>query len=92
MIKEPYFYYKDNQLMVEDVPVEEIINKVGTPTYIYSTASFKEQLNQLQGVFKNVSSIICYSLKVCHNVNIIKFFINAGCGLAAWRQDQEHDQ
>jgi len=67
--------------MVEDVPVDEIIKETGTPTYIYSTGSFKGQLAKLQDAFKDIPSIICFSVKVCHNVNVIKFFVEEGCGL-----------
>jgi len=81
MIKEPYFYYKGKKFMVENISVEEIINKVGTPAYIYSSNFFKEQLSLLRAAFQEVSNIICFSLKVCHNINVIKFFVNNGCGL-----------
>ncbi|OGO81590.1 MAG: hypothetical protein A2Y21_05185 [Clostridiales bacterium GWC2_40_7] len=81
MIRAPHIYYDKDNLMVEGVMVEEIINEVGTPAYIYSKSSFIVQLNQLKDAFKSHSSIICYSIKVCHNTNIIKIFVNEGCGL-----------
>ena len=81
MIGAPHIYYEKNNLMVEGIPVENIINEVGTPAYIYSKGSFADQLNQLKDAFKSYSSIICYSIKVCHNTNIIKIFVNEGCGL-----------
>ena len=80
MIKEPHIYYEKDNLMVESITVEEIINKVGTPAYIYSKSSFIEKLSQLKDAFANFSTIICYSIKVCHNTNIIKTFANEGCG------------
>lgn len=81
MIEAPHIYYEKNKLMVEGMPVEDIINEVGTPAYIYSKSSFIDQLNRLKDAFKSHSSIICYSIKVCHNTNIIKIFVNEGCGL-----------
>ncbi|MDD4295571.1 MAG: diaminopimelate decarboxylase [Ruminiclostridium sp.] len=80
MIKAPHIYYEKDNLMVESITVEEIINEVGTPAYIYSKSSFIEKLSQLKDVFANFSTIICYSIKVCHNTNIIKTFANEGCG------------
>lgn len=80
MIRAPHFYYENNNLMVEGVLVENIINEVGTPAYIYSKSSFLDQLNQLKDAFKSHSAIICYSIKVCHNTNIVKIFANEGCG------------
>ncbi|NJD04072.1 MAG: diaminopimelate decarboxylase [Ruminiclostridium sp.] len=81
MIRAPHIYYEKNNLMVEGVMVEKIINEVGTPAYIYSKSSFIDQLKQLKDAFKDYSAIICYSIKACHNTNIIKIFVNEGCGL-----------
>lgn len=81
MAIKPCFYYKNGKLMVEEIEVEKIIKEVGTPTYIYSQKKFQEQFHQLTSSFKNVSTIICFSLKVCHNLNIIRLFTTWGCGL-----------
>ncbi|MEO1179240.1 MAG: diaminopimelate decarboxylase, partial [Pseudomonadota bacterium] len=34
-----HFLYRDGQLMAEDVPVSEIAATLGTPFYVYSTAT-----------------------------------------------------
>ena len=34
-----HFLYRDGQLFAEDVPVAEIAAAVGTPFYVYSTAT-----------------------------------------------------
>jgi len=80
MITEPCFYYEKNQLYVQDIPVKEIIEDVGSPAYIYSEKSFEIQLNKLKKAFEGVSTIICYAIKGNHNVNIIKHFAENGCG------------
>lgn len=80
MIKASHIYFEKDNLMVEGIMVEEIINEVGTPAYIYSKSSFIEKLNILKDAFAKYSAIICYSIKVCHNTNIIKTFAGEGCG------------
>lgn len=35
-----FFNYKNGKLFCEDVDVEQIVNQVGTPVYIYSKATF----------------------------------------------------
>lgn len=80
-MKNKSFYYKKNQLFVENIQVDSIIHKLGTPTYIYSQASFINQLVQLKNAFKKIPHLICYSLKVCHNINVIRLFVENGCGL-----------
>jgi diaminopimelate decarboxylase len=80
MIKEPYIYYQENQLMVEKVNVEAIVKEVGTPAYLYSKGSMVYQLEQLKHAFDGKKLLICYSMKVCHNTNIAKVFVEHGCG------------
>jgi diaminopimelate decarboxylase len=81
MILEPYIYYNENQLMMEDLKIEEIIKETGTPTYLYSKGSLLNQLNQLKDAFHSANVLFCYSLKVCHNINIANVFVNEGCGI-----------
>lgn len=80
MIKKPFIYYKENQLMIENRLVEDLIKETGTPTYLYSKASMLYQLQQLQEAFQGKNALICYSMKGCHNTNIAKVFIEQGCG------------
>lgn len=81
MTKRIGFYYDNGKLMADEIEVEKIIEKTGTPTYIYSKNSFYAQFNQLKSAFQNVSSLICFSLKVCHNINIANLFASWGCGM-----------
>lgn len=81
MISEPYIYYKDNHLMVEDLRVEDMIRETGTPAYLYSKGSLRNQLMQLKEAFSQSNTLICYSMKVCHNTNIAKVFVEEGCGV-----------
>lgn len=81
MIKEPYIYYQENQLMVEKIKIEDIVKETGTPAYIYSKGSMLHQLDQLKQAFEGKNLLICYSMKVCHNTNIAKVFVENGCGV-----------
>lgn len=81
MIKKPSFHYEGNDLYAERIPVRKIISEVGSPAFIYSEASFEEQLNSLKKAFEGFSTLICYSMKVNHNVNIIEYFVKNGCGI-----------
>ncbi|MDF2587601.1 MAG: diaminopimelate decarboxylase [Anaerocolumna sp.] len=81
MILEPYIYYKENQLMMEELKIEDIMKETGTPAYLYSKGSLLNQLKQLKEAFQNSNVLFCYSLKVCHNINIANVFVNEGCGI-----------
>ena len=74
------FYYKNGELYCEDVPVKRIIDEVGTPAYIYSTKAFTERLKQIQEAFAEVNPLICYSVKSCSNIHILRLLAQNGAG------------
>jgi len=75
-----YFNYKNGKLFAENVNVEKIADEVGTPVYIYSKATFKEHLQKIQNAYGRLDTTICYSVKACGNINILKFMAEAGSG------------
>jgi len=75
-----YFNYKNGTLFAEDVSVEKIAGQVGTPVYIYSKATFKDHLQKIQQSYGRLDTTICYSVKACGNINILKFMAEAGSG------------
>lgn len=75
-----YFNYKNGILFAEDVSVEKIANEVGTPVYIYSKATFVEHLQKVQKAYSQLETTICYSVKACGNINILKFMAQMGSG------------
>jgi len=75
-----YFNYKNGKLFAENVDVETITAEVGTPVYIYSKATFKEHLQKIKEAYSELDTTICYSVKACGNINILKFMADAGSG------------
>lgn len=69
-----FFNYQDNNLFCEEVPLEQIAREVSTPTYVYSTATFKSHYQKLLDAFAELDPLICYSVKGCSNINILKLF------------------
>ena len=74
------FDYIDGKLFAEDVPVSKIAAEVGTPVYIYSKATFLGHLSKMQEAYAELDTTICYSIKACSNINILKFLADAGSG------------
>lgn len=75
------FAYRDGRLFCEDVAVDDILAKVGSPVYIYSQATLKGHYDALTGAFAELDPIICYSIKSCGNLNIIKLLAKCGSGM-----------
>ncbi len=75
-----YFNYKNGRLFVENIDIEEIAEAVGTPVYIYSKATFIDHLQKIQKAYSELDIMICYSVKACGNINILKFMAETGSG------------
>ncbi|HLB73149.1 MAG TPA: diaminopimelate decarboxylase [Sedimentisphaerales bacterium] len=75
-----HFNYRNGKLFAEDVDVERIADKVATPAYIYSKATFIEHLQKIQRAYAELATTICYSVKACGNINILKFLAEHGSG------------
>ena len=75
-----YFNYQNGRLFVENIDIEEIAEAVGTPVYIYSKATFIDHLQKIQKAYSKLETLICYSVKACGNINILKFMAELGSG------------
>lgn len=75
-----YFNYKNGKLLAERAPVEKIAAKIGTPVYIYSKATLLEHLRRIQRAYSALDAMVCYSVKACGNVTILKVLADAGSG------------
>jgi len=80
MTRMDFFNYKSGQLYCEDIPVERIAAEAGTPVYIYSRATLLHHYRQIAEAFAPVRATICYSIKVCGNLHILKLLAEQGCG------------
>ena len=74
-----HFEYRNGTLFCEDVAVSDIVADVGTPAYIYSSATLLHHYNAIAEAFAELKPTICYSIKSLANVNILKLLAGAGC-------------
>jgi diaminopimelate decarboxylase len=79
MTKE-FFQYRDQRLYCEDLPVVELVDRFGTPLYLYSQASILGTLKSLQEGFAELDPLICYSVKANSNLGILKMLAEHGSG------------
>jgi len=74
-----HFEYRGGVLYAEDVPVEAIAQAVGTPLYIYSTATLTRHFQVFRAAFPP-GSLICYSLKSNSNQAVVTTLGDLGAG------------
>src|SRR3990167_3243580 len=75
-----YFNYKSGKLFAEDVDVSRIAESIGTPVYIYSRATFLDHFEKIKKAYSALDTTICYSIKACGNINILKILAQTGSG------------
>lgn len=75
-----YFGYKKGTLFCENIPVLDIVKEVGTPVYIYSAKTIKRHYKIFNEAFKDISSLICYSVKANSNIAILALLRSLGAG------------
>jgi len=72
--------YINKKLTIENVGVQNIAKKFGTPAYCYSYNQLKENINNFKKSFKSFSPIICFAIKSNTNVNLISEIGKLGLG------------
>ncbi len=76
-----HFNYHNNEMYCEDVPIQIIAQKVGTPFYLYSHATLKRHFSAFNDAFDGMERLICFSAKANTNLAVLKLFANLGGGL-----------
>jgi len=75
-----HFDYKDGEMFAEDVSLREIAAKVGTPAYVYSSATFKRHFQVFSDAFKGRKALIAYSVKANSNIAVLATLARLGAG------------
>ncbi len=76
-----HFLYRDGALCAEDVPLAEIAAAVGTPFYVYSTATLLRHFRLFDEALKGTDHLVCYAMKAASNQAILKTLAEAGAGM-----------
>ena len=74
------FRYRRGQLYCENVPVERIVEKAGTPVYIYSKQTILEHYRKLRKALAVLNPLICFSVKSNSNLAVLKTLAREGSG------------
>ena len=72
--------YINNKLRIENVGLDKIAKKYGTPSYVYSYNQLKKNIIGFEKNFKSFSPLICFAVKSNTNVNLIKEIRKFGLG------------
>lgn len=76
-----HFLYRNGALHAEDVPVSDIAKAVGTPFYVYSTATLLRHFHLFDDALDGLDHLVCYAMKAASNQAILKTLAQAGAGM-----------
>ncbi len=75
-----FFQYRDHELWCEDVRTAQIAEEIGTPAWVYSRATVEYHYDRLAEAFAWAKPLICYSVKACANLAVLKVLAEKGSG------------
>jgi diaminopimelate decarboxylase len=75
-----HFEHRDGVLHAEDVPLPEIARAVGTPVYVYSTATLTRHYRVFEDALAGLPHLICYALKANGNLAVVRVLARLGAG------------
>jgi diaminopimelate decarboxylase len=67
-------------LHCEDLALPKLVEKFGTPLYVYSATMIRERYDAFDAAFRDVPHTICYSVKANSNLSILRLLSKKGCG------------
>ena len=75
-----HFHYQQHQLYAEDVALEDIAAKFGTPCYVYSRATLERHWHAFNDAFGKYPHLICYAVKANSNLAVLNVLARLGSG------------
>ena len=76
-----HFLYRDGVLHAEDVPLPEIAAAVGTPVYVYSTATLARHYRLFAEALAPLPHLVCFAVKANSNVAVLRTLGDLGAGM-----------
>ncbi len=75
-----HLHRKDGRLFLEEVSLEELARRYGTPLYVYSLAALSEAYQRYEQALAGLPHLICYAVKANGSLAILQHFARLGAG------------
>ena len=72
------FHYVGAELHCERVPIRSLIERFGTPLYVYSQHTLTDHFEKLERALVPLDHLICYAMKANSNVAVMRTLANLG--------------
>lgn len=74
------FSYRDGVLHCEDVNLDTLAAEVGTPAYVYSAETIRQNFRRLDAALAPLDHLICYAVKANSNLAVLNLLAKEGAG------------
>jgi diaminopimelate decarboxylase len=74
------FTYRHGVLCADEVPLDEIARRFGTPCFVYSQAAIEEAYEEFSRGLAGRNSMVCYSVKANSNLAVLALLARLGAG------------
>ena len=74
------FSYREHRLHCEDVALDTLALRYGTPLYVYSRGAIESAYAAYASALKNRSALVCYAVKANSNLAVLDVLAKRGAG------------
>lgn len=74
------FHYREHALHCDGVALAEIAARAGTPCYVYSAETIRENFRAYDGAFGEDPHTVCYAVKANGNLSVLRLLAAEGAG------------
>ena len=74
------FKYQNQELACDQIPLRELAEAFGTPTFVYSGAAIETAYQRLTTAFQGLNTLTCYAVKANANLSVLKRLHELGAG------------
>ena len=75
-----HFQRRRGQLCCEEVPLSEVAEEVGTPAYVYSTATLLRHVRVFRSALRGLDLLPCFAVKAAPNLALLALLAREGLG------------
>jgi len=75
-----HFHYRNGKLFCEQVSLDSLVRKHGTPLYVYSAKTLTEHYQRLDTALDGIDHLICFAAKANSNLAVLRTLTELGGG------------
>jgi diaminopimelate decarboxylase len=75
-----HFQRRQGELCCEEVPLSELAEEVGTPAYVYSTATLLRHVRVFRSALRGLDLLPCFAVKAAPNLALLALLAREGFG------------